>query len=169
MEELDGDGDTALSKSDTDDAPEGGGIYTAKQNLRRAILSEWLAKDAGPILHTIPITSIEPVQEHITRKQPHSLLCSYNWHEDSSKKTLFVPGSPPKWKPPPPSPPGTKPVPFILYKDQNFSNTDYNYVYEEEKPYRTVFHALSVMNPNEQFTDVDLLTDRQLLYVSLAY
>ena len=47
--------------------------------------------------------------------------------------------------------------------------TDYNHIFEEDRPYQTIFHALSVMNPNEQFTDVDFLTDRSLLYVSLAY
>ena len=72
-----------------------------------------------------------------------------------------MPGEPAKWHPPT--------LPHTVERDSGFQYTDYNYARQPRDPYSAMFHALSVMNPNYQFGDVDVLADRNNLRVLLEF
>jgi hypothetical protein len=56
-----------------------------------------------------------------------------------------------------------------LERDTGFQYTDYNYARLPRDPYQPMFQALSIMNPEYKFNDVDVLADRNNLRVLLDF
>ncbi|KAF3009562.1 hypothetical protein E8E13_005676 [Curvularia kusanoi] len=139
---------------------------TAKQKKKQERKTKVLTRKRGPVLCTISPSDVQPYESHndskVTWDDDPELVCSYNWSSvvDNSN-TIFVPGGPSKWTPPT--------VPYNVPGDQGFHPTDYNYVRQPNWPFSAVFHAMSAMNPDYAFNDVDILADRNNLRVLLEF
>ncbi|CAE7185923.1 hypothetical protein P3342_008454 [Pyrenophora teres f. teres] len=120
-----------------------------------------IARDAGDIVKTIDLNTIQPVQETVSWDQDPELLCCYNWQASTTTNTIFVPGEPAKWSP--------RPLPYSLERDSGYSFADYNYVRRPRDPYSPMFAALRVMRPGYTFNDIDVLADRNNLRVLLEF
>ncbi|KAF1935854.1 hypothetical protein EJ02DRAFT_304663, partial [Clathrospora elynae] len=132
--------------------------YEKKMNKFKQVVD----KDAGHILETIGLDALAPGSINVTWDQDPELLCSYNWQASTDKtNTIFVPGEPAKWHQPS--------LPHTLDRDSGIQYNDYNYARQPKDPYSPMFHALSVMNPDYQFNDVDVLADRNSLRTLLEY
>ncbi|KAF1848088.1 uncharacterized protein K460DRAFT_375015 [Cucurbitaria berberidis CBS 394.84] len=135
---------------------------TEKQKKKIEQQAQKIARDAGDVLEVIESDALTPVPTNVTWDQDPELLCCYNWLASTDgTNTIFVPGEPAKWSPPT--------LPHTLERDSGFQYTDYNYARQPRDPYSPMFHALSVMNPNYQFNDVDVLADRNNLRVLLEF
>jgi hypothetical protein len=82
-------------------------------------------------------------------------------HHGDQNLRLSVPGAPAKWSP--------RTVPYVLDPDSGFMYNDYNYARQPRTPYEPMFSALSMMNSDYQFMDVDVLADRNNLRVLLEF
>ncbi|KAJ4377433.1 hypothetical protein N0V83_000258 [Neocucurbitaria cava] len=121
-----------------------------------------VARESGDVLQVIAAESLIPVTENVTWDKAPELLCSYNWQgSPDGTNTIFVPGAPAKWQPPT--------LPHTLDRDSGFQYTDYNYARQPRDPFSPMFHAMSVMNPNYQFNDIDVVADRNSLRVLLGF
>ncbi|KAF7443014.1 hypothetical protein A1F94_013076 [Pyrenophora tritici-repentis] len=120
-----------------------------------------IARDAGEVVKTIDLDTIQPVRETVSWDQDPELLCCYNWQFSTTANTIFVPGEPAKWTP--------RPLPYNLERDSGFSFADYNYARRPRDPYSPMFAALRVMRPGYTFNDIDVLADRNNLRVLLEF
>ncbi|KAH7396179.1 hypothetical protein BKA66DRAFT_509256 [Pyrenochaeta sp. MPI-SDFR-AT-0127] len=135
---------------------------TAKQKKKMERFGVAVARDAGEVLQIIEADVLTPVQQQVVWDQDPELLCSYNWQASTDgSNTIFVPGQPAKWHQPA--------LPHTLERDSGFQYADYNYARQPRDPYSPLFHALNVMNPNYQFSDIDVLADRNNLRVLLEF
>ncbi|PVI05384.1 hypothetical protein DM02DRAFT_98982 [Periconia macrospinosa] len=133
-------------------------ILTAREKK----LLRLITTGAGATLYTIPVNSITPITTPITwdpQEDKSTLLCSYNWDSASSSHTILVPGAPPKWTPPPPTPPFETVFPRTRTKDKGLIYVSYNYYRQPYNPFSPIFHALDVMSPNVTLNDIDVLLD----------
>lgn len=137
-------------------------MLTPAQRKKKERKNRVLAKDRGPVLQTISLDDVKPHQSNVTWDQDPELLCSYNWSSTvDSNNTIYVPGGPSKWTP--------QNVPYKVPGDGGFHPTDYNYVRQPRDPFSAVFQALTVMNPDYAFNDIDILADRNNLRVLLEF
>ena len=137
-------------------------VLTAAQKKKKQRKQRVLSKDRGAILHTISPADVQPYESSVTWDQDPELLCSYNWSSTiDNSNTLFVPGGPSKWTP--------QPIPYTVPGDTGFHPTDYNYVRQPRDPFSPVFHAMTLMNPDYAFNDIDVLADRNNLRVLLEF
>ncbi|KAI8933053.1 hypothetical protein NX059_009699 [Plenodomus lindquistii] len=137
-------------------------VMTAKQKKKMVRFNKTVARDAGDVIESIEAGSIMPVAQSVSWDEEPELLCSYNWqNSDNGTNTIFVPGAPTKWQEPT--------LPITLEKDSGIQYADYNYARQPRDPYSPMFHALSAMNPNYRFNDVDVLADRNNLRVLLEF
>ncbi|KAF5845264.1 hypothetical protein GGP41_002872 [Bipolaris sorokiniana] len=113
----------------------------------------WMLKETTgrPIL-TIDTTSLQPDNNPIHSTEGFKTLCSYNWQNDG---TIYVPGGPPKWTPPP--------LPTTLAQDAGHHFIDQNAARVPKYPFEPAFRALSLMNPETSLTAVDILANRNSL------
>ena len=124
--------------------------------------NQTIARDAGEVVKTISLDTIQPVQETVSWDQNPELLCCYNWQASTDgKNTIFVPGEPAKWHP--------RPLPYSLERDSGYSFADYNYARRPKNPYSPMFAALRVMRPGYTFNDIDVLADRNNLRTLLEF
>ncbi|KAF1918801.1 hypothetical protein BDU57DRAFT_443699 [Ampelomyces quisqualis] len=148
----------AACEDDSNKPPE----MSAKQKRKKKKFTRAINRDTGDVLHTIDFASLVPVATTVTWDGDPELLCSYNWQASTDNtNTIFVPGEPAKWNPPP--------LPRTLDPDSGFEYSDYNYARQPRTPYEPMFQALSLMNPSYQFTDIDVLADRNNLRVLLEF
>ncbi|CAN9191898.1 unnamed protein product [Alternaria alternata] len=137
-------------------------VKAKKQQKKKERFDQSIARDAGEILETIDKDELIPVAEQVVWDRDPELLCCYNWQaSDDGTNTIFVPGEPAKWQQPP--------LPHTLKPDSGFTYSDYNYARQPRKPYLPMFHALSLMAPNTNFHDVDVLADRNNLRILLEF
>lgn len=137
-------------------------VLTAAQKRKKERKDRVLAKDRGPVLHTISPDDVQPNPLHVSWDQDPELLCSYNWSSAvDSNNTILVPGGPSKWTP--------QSIPYNVPGDAGFHPTDYNYVRQPRDPFSAVFHALTLMNPDYAFNNIDILADRNNLRVLLEF
>ncbi|KAJ5022285.1 hypothetical protein J3E71DRAFT_353072 [Bipolaris maydis] len=133
-------------------------LQKRKKRLER--FEKTITRDAGEVVETIDIASLTPISQQVSWDQDPELLCCYNWQASTDgTNTIFVPGEPAKWQQPA--------LPHHLERDSGFQYQDYNYARKPKNPYSPMFQALSVMNPNFTFHDVDILADRNNLRVLL--
>ncbi|EMD67372.1 hypothetical protein COCSADRAFT_157765 [Bipolaris sorokiniana ND90Pr] len=131
-----------------------------KKKLER--FEKTIARDAGEAVETIDVASLTPIAQQVSWDQDPELLCCYNWQASTDgTNTIFVPGEPAKWQQPA--------LPHHLERDSGFQYQDYNYARQPRNPYSPMFQALSVMNPNFTFHNVDILADRNNLRVLLEF
>ena len=107
-------------------------------------------KKVAVILHTHVRASVVPV----TTTEGYEFLCSYNWKQ-STTPTIYVPGTPPKWNPPP--------LPKQLQKDWGEHWVDQHAERVPRFQFEPIFQALAIMNPNVRFNDVDIVVNRNTL------
>ncbi|KAH6638901.1 hypothetical protein C7974DRAFT_469547 [Boeremia exigua] len=140
---------------------------TAAQKKKQERKERVLSKDRGPILHTFSPSDIQPNEStgsktEVSWDEDPEILCCYNWSSTvDGSNTIFVPGAPSRWTP--------QAIPYIVPGDKGFHSTDYNYVRQPRDPFSAVFHAMTVMNPEYAFNDVDVLADRNNLRVLLEF
>ncbi|KAF2827124.1 hypothetical protein CC86DRAFT_24287 [Ophiobolus disseminans] len=134
---------------------------TAKQKKKKEQFTRTIARDAGHVLQTIESDAIIPGPQEVTWDKDPELLCCYNWQGTAEENTIFVPGAPGRWQPPS--------LPHTLEKDSGYQYADYNYARQPRKPYEPMFQALTIMNPSYQFTEVDVLADRNNLRILLEF
>lgn len=137
-------------------------VLTGAQKKKKARKDSVLSKDRGPLLHTISPSNVQPYQSEVVWDQDPELLCSYNWSSTvDGSNTIFVPGGPQKWTP--------QAIPYTVPGDAGFHPTDYNYVRQPRDPFSAVFHAMTLMNPDYAFNNIDILADRNNLRVLLEF
>jgi hypothetical protein len=137
-------------------------VLTPAQKRKKERKDRVLLKDRGPVLHTVSPADVQPYQSSVLWDQDPELLCSYNWSSTvDGSNTIFVPGGPQKWTP--------QAIPYTVPGDQGFHPTDYNYVRQPRDPFSAVFHAMTLMNPDFAFNNVDVLADRNNLRVLLEF
>jgi hypothetical protein len=146
-----------FDKDDVDKPPE----MNAKQKKKKANFDRTIQKDTGEVLQSISVESLTPVAENVSWDDDPELLCSYNWQASAGTNTIFVPGEPAKWSP--------RPLPHKLEPDTGLHSNDYNYARQPRTPFEPMFAALGVMNPNYQFKDIDVLSDRNSLRTLLEF
>ncbi|KAF2024386.1 hypothetical protein EK21DRAFT_29186, partial [Setomelanomma holmii] len=133
-----------------------------KQLRKKEQFDKRTERDAGDYLQSIALESIVPVIQNVTWEQEPEVLCSYNWQAQSDNtNTIYVPGAPAKWQPPP--------LPHTLDQDSGWQTNDHNYARKPRTPYEPMFHALNAMNPSCKLNDVDVLADRNNLRVLLEF
>lgn len=142
-------------------------MLTSAQKNKQRRKERVLAQDRGSVIHTIIPSDIQPhaptnPKSKVTWDEDPEIVCSYNWSSvvDGSN-TIFVPGGPSKWTP--------QAIPYTVPGDKGFHPTDYNYVRQPRDPFSAVFNAMTIMNPNYAFNDVDVLADRNNLRVLLEF
>ncbi|KAF2786090.1 hypothetical protein K505DRAFT_344104 [Melanomma pulvis-pyrius CBS 109.77] len=134
----------------------------AKKKRRAKEVAVTMRRNAGQVIHTISFDSILPVTADIMWDCDPELLCSYNWQSSvNGTNVIFVPGAPPKWTPPT--------LPYTLALDSGIMYTDHNYARQPRFPYTPMFEALSVMNPDAQLLDIDVIADRNNLRTLLEF
>ncbi|KAF9691360.1 hypothetical protein EKO04_010709 [Ascochyta lentis] len=137
-------------------------VLTPAQKKKKDRKDRILTKDRGNVLHTIISSDVEPHQSTVAWDQEPEILCSYNWSGNvDGSNTIFVPGGPSKWTP--------QNIPYTVPGDQGFHPTDYNYVRQPRDPFSAVFHAMTLMNPEYAFNNIDILADRNNLRVLLEF
>ncbi|RMZ73491.1 geranylgeranyl pyrophosphate synthetase [Pyrenophora seminiperda CCB06] len=115
--------------------------------------TSWMFKcTTGPPVATIEYSSLLPDPTPVTSTSSFTTLCSYNWQTTGS---IFVPGRPPKWTPPP--------LPATLPADTGRHFVDQNAYHVPKYPFEPAFQALSIMNPNISLSAVDIITNRNSL------
>ncbi|RYP10134.1 hypothetical protein DL764_000844 [Monosporascus ibericus] len=115
-----------------------------------------MLKNTGPEIRLF--TTIQAIDNEVSSAGGFELLCTYNWIEktkDKSDPAIYVPGGPPKWKPPT--------LPITLSLDAGMQYVDQNAFRIPKYPFEPVFWALDLMNPNMRFNDVDLVCNRNSL------
>ncbi|KAF2018082.1 hypothetical protein BU24DRAFT_421095 [Aaosphaeria arxii CBS 175.79] len=133
-----------------------------KKALKRKRELAGLMRFTGDILHTIPSASILPIATSVTWLQPPELLCCYNWQQtNDGTNAIFVPGAPPLWTSPS--------LPYTVPNDNGYHFVDHNHARQPKYPYAPMFCALSSMNPNVKFDDLDILADRNNFRTLLEY
>ena len=137
-------------------------ILTAAQKKKKERKERVLSKDRGEVLHTISPADVEANPSNVTWDTDPDIICSYNWSSAvDGSNTIFVPGGPQKWTP--------QDIPYNVPGDAGFHPTDYNYVRQPRDPFSAVFHAMTLMNSNYAFNNVDILADRNNLRVLLEF
>ncbi|KAG9193490.1 hypothetical protein G6011_03525 [Alternaria panax] len=137
-------------------------IKAMKYQKKKERFEQSIERDAGEILETIEKDALTPVAEQVVWDKDPELLCCYNWQaSEDGTNTIFVPGEPAKWQEPP--------LPHTLNPDSGFTYSDYNYARQPRNPYLPMFHALSLMAPNTNLHDVDVLADRNNLRILLEF
>ena len=142
-------------------------VLTAAQAKKQERKNRVLSKDRGPIINTISPSDVQPYDSNsyksrIAWDEDPEILCSYNWSSAvDGSNTIFVPGGPSKWTP--------QETPYNVPGDKGFHPTDYNYVRQPRDPFSAVFHAMTLMNPDYPFNDIDILADRNNLRVLLEF
>ncbi|KAF2626671.1 hypothetical protein BU25DRAFT_299758, partial [Macroventuria anomochaeta] len=135
---------------------------TAAQKRKKERKARVLSKDRGPVLHTISPSDVQPYDSKVTWDHDPEILCAYNWSSAvDGSNTIFVPGGPSKWTP--------QAIPYNVPGDAGFHPTDYNYVRQPRDPFSAVFHAMTLMNPDYAFNNIDILADRNNLRVLLEF
>lgn len=120
-----------------------------------------MSNNTGGVVQTIYQDSITPVSSAVLWQHPE-LICCYNWQDsDDGTNTIFVPGGPPKWT--------SLDMPQTVAPDSGFHTVDHNYARQPLFPYAPMFHALNIMNPKAQFTNIDVLADRNNLRTLLEF
>ncbi|KAJ8109453.1 hypothetical protein OPT61_g7447 [Boeremia exigua] len=142
-------------------------VLTAAQKKKKIRQEKVMSRNRGSVLQTISPSDFQldeslDSESKVTWNEDPELLCSYNWSSvvDGSN-TIFVPGDPSKWSPPA--------VPYKVPGDKGLHPTDYNYVRQPNAPFSPVFHAMTLMNPDYAFNDIDLLADRNNLRTLLEF
>ncbi|RYP33430.1 hypothetical protein DL766_003461 [Monosporascus sp. MC13-8B] len=118
--------------------------------------TSWMLKNAGAVIH--PFTTVQAIDTEVSSAGSFELLCTYNWIEKTKNKSdpaIYVPGGPPKWKPPT--------LPITLPQDTGMQYADQNAFRVPKYPFEPVFWALDLMNPDMRFNDVDLVCNRNSL------
>ncbi|RYP38741.1 hypothetical protein DL767_002481 [Monosporascus sp. MG133] len=116
----------------------------------------WMLKNTGAVIH--PLTAVQPINTEVSSAGGFELLCTYNWivkTKNKSDPTIYVPGGPPKWKPPT--------LPMTLSLDTGMQYVDQNAFRIPKYPFEPIFWALDLMNPDMRFNDVDLVCNRNSL------
>jgi hypothetical protein len=96
--------------------------------------------------------TLEPNSTQVSSASGFQTLCSYNWQNDGS---IYVPGAPPKWSPPP--------LPTTLAQDTGRQFIDQNASRVPKYPFEPAFAALAVMGPNVVLDQVDIIANRNSL------
>ncbi|RYP23177.1 hypothetical protein DL765_001262 [Monosporascus sp. GIB2] len=118
--------------------------------------TSWMLKNTGAVIH--PLTTVLAIDAEVSSAGGFELLCTYNWIEKAKNKrgpAIYVPGGPPKWKPPT--------LPITLPQDTGMQYADQNAFRTPKYPFEPVFWALDLMNPDMRFNDVDLVCNRNSL------
>ncbi|KAF9732431.1 hypothetical protein PMIN02_009662 [Paraphaeosphaeria minitans] len=144
-----------------DDKPK---VITAKMKKRMDIMAKMVQKEAGHVILTLEQHDLTPTPTNVVWEQDKiKLLCSYNWQgANDGTNTIFVPGGPAKFVP-------KTTFPYVIEQDSGFQAADYNYVRKPRDPFAPLFTALGVMNPGFQFSDIDVLADRNNLRILLEF
>ncbi|KAF6222405.1 hypothetical protein HO133_001491 [Letharia lupina] len=111
---------------------------------------------------TINVVKLEPTNDG---QDPPKILnfetvASYNWLDEPTP-TILVPGTPPIWVPPQISP-ALKPDIGGRYVDQNADRTP-------GSPLQALIHAVQTCQPDFDFTNVDIVTDRKPVRCLLGF
>jgi len=106
----------------------------------------------GLPVRTIDAATLEPETTKVSSANGFETLCSYNWQCDGS---IFVPGAPPKWNPPP--------LPTILAPDSGRHFNDQNAYRVPKYPFEPVFASLAIMEPYVVLDEVDIIANRNSL------
>ncbi|KAL2001159.1 hypothetical protein VTN02DRAFT_2142 [Thermoascus thermophilus] len=130
------------------------GLKIKKPRLKRFGKYSWLTQGTGSLIKTIESAQIPCSGHPITSSSPFDLLCTYNWR-DARTPSIYVPGAPPRWEP--------RNLPVAIPQDRGKFFIDEDAYRASEYPFEPLFQALSVMNPNFNFQDVDLVTNRNSL------
>ncbi|RYP62995.1 hypothetical protein DL771_009480 [Monosporascus sp. 5C6A] len=105
-----------------------------------------------------PLVTVQAIGTEVSSAGGFELLCTYNWIEKTKNKSdpaIYVPGGPPKWKPPT--------LPITLPLDRGMQYVDQNAFRIPKYPFEPIFWALDLMNPDVRFNDVDLVCNRNSL------
>ncbi|KAJ4348921.1 hypothetical protein N0V95_005047 [Ascochyta clinopodiicola] len=137
-------------------------VLTPAQKKKKWRKARVLSKERGSVLYTISPEDVRPHESPVTWDQEPEILCSYNWSgANDGSNTIFVPGGPSRWNP--------QAIPYAVPGDLGFHPTDYNYVRQPRDPFSAVFHAMTLMNPDYAFNNIDILADRNNLRVLLEF
>ncbi|KAF2796868.1 hypothetical protein K505DRAFT_299398 [Melanomma pulvis-pyrius CBS 109.77] len=117
-----------------------------------------MLKNAGDVVQSINVTSIEAGTIEVSSSAGFELLCTYGWIEQAKHKSgpsIYVPGCPPKWIP--------ATLPIKLEPDKGSQFVDQNAYRLPTYPFEPIFWALDIMNPEIRLYDVDVVCNRNSL------
>lgn len=135
---------------------------STRAQYKRARWNQVLSFRRGLEIHDLLPSDIQAHKQNVTWNGDPELLGTYNWSDaEDSDNTIFAPGAPPKWTP--------QTIPYCVPADRGFHPTCYNSARQPMNPYTPVFHAMSLMNPDYSFLDVDILADRNSLRKLLEF
>ncbi|KAF6818218.1 geranylgeranyl pyrophosphate synthetase [Colletotrichum musicola] len=116
----------------------------------------WLYTHTDALASTVSQDSIDqlPDTSKISSAGGVGVLCSYNW-SDAKRPTILVPGGAPKWTP--------RECPVGVPQDNGSYYVDQNADQNPEMPFEPMFAAISVMSPDVDLTEVDIIINRNTL------
>ena len=114
----------------------------------------WLTRDTGKSITIIESSQLDAGTTPVSSSAGFELVCSYNWVSTTSP-TIYVPGSPPQWKP--------VTLPTTLPKDSGTYFIDQDAFRAPAFAFEPMFAALDLMKPDFDFGSVDLVTNRNSL------
>ncbi|KAJ5751498.1 uncharacterized protein N7511_008463 [Penicillium nucicola] len=111
-------------------------------------------KNTADLILRIDLKEVLHSDKAISSSEPCYFLCSYNWRR-CLEPSIYVPGAPRKWSP--------HPLPITLTRDCPTSPEEQQYHPIPTYHFEPVFRALTAVNSDFRFDDVDLVTNRNNL------
>ncbi|KAI0466853.1 hypothetical protein F4859DRAFT_518689 [Xylaria cf. heliscus] len=116
----------------------------------------WILKGAQSFdpFHIFSETTLTPCDAAVSSETASEFICSYNW-QDSKEAKIKIPGFAPMWQP--------VPLPIKLPADKGVHFIDQCAARVPKYPFEAAFRAAEVMNSTINFSDVDIVVNRNSL------
>jgi hypothetical protein len=132
-----------------------------KKYLKRRRDDPWMkANTSKKTIFNMLAPSIPESLTHVSDKG-YELLCSYSFKSHTDVPTIYVPGTPPMFTKPA-APVELKPDTGRYYIDQHVAKVP-------QFQFEPLFQALTVMNPDKRFDDVDVIIARGSMTTLITY
>lgn len=123
----------------------------------------WMLANTDRHIRSIAPWEVKIHDEPITSETEIEVLCTYSWSIESGidNHIIYVPGFPRTWSPP--QLPIQIPTDFYTSADSDF------HCLCAQQQFEPVFQALHTMNPNTNFSSIDIITSRNSLRYLLKF